>query len=742
MNSNIPANRNLLNITLLTVLSPIYAIVLFAPHIGLLQRLSECWSRGAPFAAPLTCICVLTYLASIVWLLRRDTIMGPVTILLITMIATMMISGYYTSNNKTYELSIGAGRPILGIDVYCNDVHLGKTPLTISEAEFIEKVTPWDTPPEQPIMIVDEDDDDDRYSWAKLFYVPQDIFEMSKQWPPDHMRYNRHNDKETLEDFKNSKYWWRFEKDGCVGLTGLRNFGGGNMSGSNGRVVIRVNPSITFISAEKHLDALMVQLLADKLQPTKTWLDHFIRYKDLLFMQFHKRSMSDDSLQQVLDAIVRAEFDIPADPSEYDCRRVVNEIIKRADKSRCFTVPSPESLAIEMVAKAHSQPIVDRFVELANLSPGGSQGAASSDIWTTFRRSGSRAQLLPLEYAVKQTTPAQLFDRLVYMSRKESNMVLLGNYPREELINLFHNYFTRVKREGGRMRESHIHKALEICVEVRNPLLEETLRRFVRENAGQGHGPAKYFVHRFVESRIKDPTINQQQLAAWIYHWAPIDDGTKLQLLPKIQDPNVYNYLYNVVGRNERQREEVSYQLGVNPNSALDKFIIDTYNWYLSPRGPGYWSTSLTYAIVKTDTPIVRGLIKEKWNQSDKTRSRMISHLNLGSWRQPNMSWLVPMIAKLSTKHERTLAAKLLSKIDTPEAYELAEKWATDKDPDVVMAAAEQLKICDLRAVQTQQQLAQAVDLLSGKIEPDDLLIPSTTYKWNGVDYIPDNVTK
>ncbi|MCP4257701.1 MAG: hypothetical protein GY774_09275 [Planctomycetes bacterium] len=743
MKSNIPANRKLINITLLTVLSPIYAIALFAPHIGLLQRLSECWSRGAPFAALLTCICVAAYLAGIVWLLRRGTLVGPIIILLVTMYTTMLISNYYLSNNKIYELSIGAGQPILGIDVYCNDVHLGKTPLTIAETEFIEKVTPWDTPPEQPIMIIDEYDNDDRYSGAKLFYVPQDIFEMNKQWPPDSRRYNRHNDKDNLEDFKNSKYWWRFEKDGCVGLTMLSNFGSG-ASGSNYWLTIRVNPSITFISAENHLDAMMAQLIDDKLQPTKAWLDHFIRYKDFLFMNFYRKTMSDDNLQPILDAIVQAEFEIPDNPSESDCRQVVDEIIKRADKSRCFTIPSLESLAIVMVAKIYSQPIVERFVELANLPHGGSRGTASSDIWTTFRRRSPRAQLLPLEYAVKKTTPAKLFDRLVYMSRKESNIALLGNYPREELVLLFRNYFDRVEGQSGHMRELRTYNALEICVEVRNPLLEKYLRLFVRNNAGArgGQGQANYYVQRLVESRIKDPLIKQGQLAEWIFHWAPIDVRTKLQLLPKIQDPKVFSYIHSLVGRDVDRSYQVFQQLGTNPNPALDIFVVDTYNWHLSSSRPGGWLTYVINAIVKTDTQIVRGLVREKWNQSDESRSRMISHLSYGSWRQANMSWLVPMIAKLAIKHDRILAVKLLSKIDTPEAYELAEKWATDIDPDIAKAAAEQLKIRDLRAAQTQQQLAQATDLLSEKIEPDDLLVPTTTYKWNGVDYIPDKVTK
>ena len=202
MKSDSPANRNLLNITLLAVLAPIYAVALFAPHIGVLRRLAEYWVQGDPFAAPLLYVLALAHLASIVWLLRRGAFAGPVTLLLVTMIATTMIAGFSTAD-KTYELAIGAGRPMLGIDVYCNDVHLGKTPLNISEVEFNKIVKPWDMPPDQPVMILG--DDDDRYLWAKLSYVPHDIFEMNKQWPPDHSRYNRHNHRPALVAWRRAR---------------------------------------------------------------------------------------------------------------------------------------------------------------------------------------------------------------------------------------------------------------------------------------------------------------------------------------------------------------------------------------------------------------------------------------------------------------------------------------------------------------------------------------------------------
>ncbi len=268
----------------------------------------------------------------------------------------------------------------------------------------------------------------------------------------------------------------------------------------------------------------------------------------------------------------------------------------------------------------------------------------------------------------------------------------------------------------------------------------------MRENAGQGRGSTKHHIHQFIESRINDPAIDQEQLATWIFRLAPLDDRAKIRFLLKIQVPNVCHFLNILVVQNERDRADVIHQLGVHPNPALDKFVIDTYNWYRSPQAHGCWLLNLTDALVRIDTLAVRKLITGEWDEAGNTRLSLLSHLISGSsvvrWRQPNMNWLVPMIAELNSKRELNLAVNLLARIDTPEAYELAEKWTTDPDSDIAEAAAEQLKIRDQRAAQRQQQLAQAADLLAGNIKPDDLLPTPTAYTWNGTEYLPGDASE
>lgn len=732
MKSDIPIHRPLNHLTLLVIFAPLYVTVLCLPGIGLLPDLSSNWSAGTLWARPELYAMLLLCLVSLLWLVWRGRLVGPSLILLVVLLVNPILSNTIPGE-KIYSLSIGAGDPILGIDVYCNDIYLGQTPLTITEAQFNQKVAPRDTPPDQPLMLLGDSDDDFSYSAGKYYYVPNDIFEVTKQWPPDHRRYSVHKTQEILREFQRSKYWWHFEKEGCVGLSTFSNFSSGS-SGFNHRVTIGVNPNITFLSTENHLDALLAQLQADNHKPSLTWIDHFLHYKDVLFKGLYDKTLSDESLQPVLHTIVQAEFDLPARLSEADCQRVIELIAERAAQSHCFTVPSLESLGIEEVARACPQALVERFITWSNLSLGGSEGTRGWVDGVTYRRSGPRAKLLPLEYAIERTTPPELFDRLVYMSRKGGDLELLCNYPRQEIIDIVRHYFHGIEQQGGIQRDIRQRKAMRLCSRIQNPLLEEILRNFVREHSGSGIG-ARHAVEDFIEARINHPQIDQGELAGWVYHWAPLADRRKLNYFLEIRDPNVCHYVRMILSRNQNLREDVLYQLSQQPNPALGQYLVETYDWWEGPQGPDSLDSSFTGALVKTNVPEVRQLIEQKWHESEESRARILAHLGVGHWRQPHLNWLVPLIGELTLRRERLAAIRLLSRVDTPEAYQLAEQWAADPDSDIVSAARDQLDIHAQRQIQQQTKIDRAADLLAGKIQPDDMIKTGAAYQWDGNEY-------
>ncbi len=179
------------------------------------------------------------------------------------------------------------------------------------------------------------------------------------------------------------------------------------------------------------------------------------------------------------------------------------------------------------------------------------------------------------------------------------------------------------------------------------------------------------------------------------------------------------------------------FQLSRKPNPSLDQFIIDSYKWYNSPQGAGHYLANLTDAIVNTDTPAMRRFITDLWNKAGKDRKTLLRHLQHRQWRAPNMNWLTPLLAELTGKDERLMAAKILSKIDTDDAWWLAEKWAKDTDSDIAATARQQIDIRRNRLEDEQQFIRQANDLIAGKIKPDELLPSGPAYVWNEQEYVP-----
>ena len=96
----------------------------------------------------------------------------------------------------------------------------------------------------------------------------------------------KQNQKEVAE----TKYWWHFKKEGCLGLTRIANFGG---SGGGGPVfTIDITPQTVFLSAGPHLAALLDELARNDYKASAEWIAHFRKYSGLLFMDFYKKAKS------------------------------------------------------------------------------------------------------------------------------------------------------------------------------------------------------------------------------------------------------------------------------------------------------------------------------------------------------------------------------------------------------------------------------------------------------------------
>jgi hypothetical protein len=731
--STLPRSRTLLlNVTTAIVLLPFFAI--FAAMASLLHLVADLGSAQVAvweqcLVGALVIGVPLVALAMILW---KGWSRLPLVLLLLAFYASGICQQSAPPAYRHIDLRIGQHSPTTGVDVFCNGVHLGKTPMSISRSEFDAKVAPWTTPPRQDRLTTGSFPG---HEWSSTHYswVPNDIFEQYGRWPPQEPFV--HDNETALSVLRSSRHWWHFESDGHQGLCQLTNFGGGS-HGSAGYLDVTVSPQITYPALQPHLALVIDALLAEKGPPSKAWIAHFRKYENLLFLPFYEKAQSDPRLRAALDAVVRAEFDLSDRPTSADCERILTAILDRAESYECFQIPSPESIAIDLMGSAASDSVVRHFREewTGRIDGGGRYGGGSSP-YVIFHRSGKAARLLPLEYAVKRLHPPELFDLLVYRwARTRQDLELIGAYQNETAAKLITDYY--VFDVGYRGDKFAVDRALDMATRIiNNQSVEQWLRNFVRDNAG-GSSRA-YYVQQFIESRIGATEINQEELASWVYHFAPVED--KLKYLLKIHSSYADFFLnFMGVGSDPAKSMDIACRLAENPNPAFDHRLIEFYSLVYDDRYPESGTGMRTTALIRTDTPAVRTFLTECWREKAR-RTTLLDRL-AGQTKADlaRLAWMTPLLEKLSDAPEQVKAARLLASFRTPEAQKLLDRWQREGDAKVRRAVGEQLEEQEEEDGRQARRLQQWADLLAGRIQPQDLVPPQKPWDWNGKQYVQE----
>ncbi|MDR1291341.1 MAG: hypothetical protein LBK06_09070, partial [Planctomycetaceae bacterium] len=103
------------------------------------------------------------------------------------------------------------------IDVYCNGVHLGQTPLKIRVDELIAKVPEWTSPPEQQRY---SDNPEMDYTWFPYddFRSKERFLEVKKLFTSETRSVSSlaFRKKQSNTYNTNCRYWWRLESNGCL----------------------------------------------------------------------------------------------------------------------------------------------------------------------------------------------------------------------------------------------------------------------------------------------------------------------------------------------------------------------------------------------------------------------------------------------------------------------------------------------------------------------------------------------
>ena len=481
MQNQSKVNRWELNVIAFVILLPplldVQLIRLFTPEYIQMMAKGARW-----LGLPSVILMIALYAASFILILWKGRLRLAILVAFINCILVLFSPLVLRANGYTGPRRLAIHENTPGIDVFCNDVYLGKTPLEISEEEFDEKVKPWNSPPRRKMILGKEFATENarlhHYGLAdtelRQSYIPYDYF-------GNHRYFDQSQFYGDFSAFK-SRYWWRFERNGCAGVAAI---GRGVLGEYDDGRFVRArswSPSLGYPSIPPYLEHLLHNLKRSNYQPSPDWRTHVAKASGLLFPHLYEVGKRDSRVMRALEMAIQAEFGVNEGMSTDSWGAVLDEVISRSKQLRGFHTLSPESMAMDFIIQHNPILIETHFLKLL------SRGMDPSRVFTsglnrsmTFR---DLAEFLPLEYAVLKSRPPTPFKRLVYESgRGERFLSMAGNYSRPEALRLVRHYLdkgigTRPSMYYGIQTLPEL-KALGFATYLHNSALESELRRFV-----------------------------------------------------------------------------------------------------------------------------------------------------------------------------------------------------------------------------------------------------------------------
>ncbi len=620
---------------------------------------------------------------------------------------------------------------VSGIDVYCNGVYLGQTPIEITKKEFENKVPKWDAPPRQPRLklfrsLVETPIAIPDYPGLLMSYSPRNLMPDDQRDDIMHFLYDG-NHEQFLNNFS---YWFNFKKYRCAGVTGIR-IESMSSFGFEKRMTYEYYPQVEFLSQQEHLETLLFALRHSEYKPDKAWVEHVRRYSGLLFKELVWQSNKDERLKDAADAIVRAEFNIQEGMNQAECIRVVDDIMARSEKSGSFLIPSLESYAMEMVAPQVLEYICEQYKEFfRSKQPSSRRGVYMTDdkLLNFYRLEGKLARKLPLEYAILKYHPPQIYNYLVYnfSQLEEQNLLrLIGNYQHNKSASLVKQYFEKKLNEERFNRNF----SFNLFRQLYNPKLTDWMR-----NTIEMHSPNSRVseLKVFFESRINDPNYSKTDLTNDIGR-SNMNENDKIQLLSKIKVPKSYSNARHILMNNPTGEEYLINLLSKNPNPHFEPFLLETLDKQYRTLEIKRISSSLFGALIKCDTAKTREAILDKWNENILGINKTIIHeLSQLEWGDLILTHWTQMLTTTQESKSRVMAVEALARTDTPQSWKVIYEWSGDEDKAIREAALNEIN-------DYKERKNQAQALIKGEIQPDDLLPPAVPYVWNEKDYVKES---
>lgn len=756
MNHDNPANRWLVLGSALLIFIPIVCVLLFMPSSGAIPLLSQPLSwTSAIFAG-----CIAGYALACWLVLRRGQLLAAAITIMVCATLQAGFGDVAARQNKDatkYQLDFGKAGMHHGIDVYCNGTLLGRTPFLLTEAEFHQKVKPWNTPPEQPRVIYRTDGHaPGPGANSRWTLSASDVFEEIRDTGSSHFL---HENLEFFQHIKHQKYWWRFECDGHMGLrqstNNLSNGGGGTGQLMTYDVSLW---SVQFPSLRPHFNRLLEAAKAVDYATDTPWLQHFFRHQNLLEPELYSHAEKHPAAEKLIQHIAAARYDVPEQFTETAARDLLDKILHEAEQREQFMTPSlaytnAQRIAAEypeLIAAAYRN-VIDSGQNLSSSS--GMMGSNGVEVWYA---SGNRVRRRLLLMMIAETAPPAAFDHLVWDIATSSSgfhsdtelMTTLTSYQRPEAEQILKRWLYDTlgsphDNHGGTF-EFEKRRALDVMEKIEHPGLQDQIHQRVQAQFPMQHRRSHHELIQFFEYRLTH-SQDLDRLARTIgqcYGLAPQDKAKLLWRIPTKNSGELLSGIRRELStsdsRNFLSQLPHSSSRTFTPHPFAGKFLVDM----IKTMDRDYPSYGIRYN---------RLLLHMKDDAAKQHLESAIADFDDRQWsdltRQvqgtlPHLNWMVAPIAEFETSQRKQDSCQLLKAIGTPEAIQLLTLWSQSPRTSLSKSALQILKQSSQSPASPapeksidQQLVKDANDLIAGLIQPDDLLPPATPATWTGDAY-------
>jgi hypothetical protein len=646
---------------------------------------------------------------------------------------------------------------------------LGTVPFKITVGELKEKVSVWTEPPEQPYFV---DGQSPFYTW-----FPWDDFLQKRS----EERFFLDPKQPTLAFDATSSYWWRFEYQGVkAACYASRQRAGVSFDGNSYYSFDQV-ANIVFPSTWVHTDLLVGVLEDDGGKPSPEWIDYAAERTGNLVEVLYNNSFAKITNPAILTAIAKRRYGLSETPTPEECDKAIERILKESKNRYYFTTYQDSSRYYlgNCDYFGENSDCRDTIVKHAIRAMG---PACKEPLLRHFRASSDMNdyQVRPIGYMLGEYCFPELFEEIFCRYAMErQNFRNLMNYPDERLVPLLQTLLAPevdfLPFFDGSGEDKRL-KKVKALLAIENKLLEPTIRAYLAKTLPKIN-ESEQLLDGYVATRTKFDGADREEIAQWIeslridgrYKSAALQE---LRYKPKTNE-TLGQHCFEGGGPLEQTLTETFLKEWIekNPDRMLEDLIIE-----LDPKRTDDAEEIkglVIRSVIHRDKPEAKDIITMLWKkqenqgiilsctlsynyvpiiQKDASGTIIEQRIRLpGTYTNMNVSnyyfrdvlpqaqlpeYFVALFDELNDPKVCVNLPDLLSNVETPEAVALLTKWSQSESSLLKRRASESLEFLSLRMKLKTDRRRLFADLVSGKITPDDLLLPTKPFVWKEGKYV------